>query len=520
MVYSPVPRNEILDALAHMYDLHRRVKPSNERELLAYERREAAARDLLSNLPRTNEHPTLKTLLEIAEIYSLTLEGAHKLFGYNLGGFREYDLRLNGARTHIFESYPFERDLLIDLPSRLAANEAFRVDALLRDLVPEWQTDIPIRALEEKGWEQSGVFYVHVGTEDSLGSSLPPGAMALVEPVSKEEALRPNPRGIYLLQFGNGYRCSHCVVTRGKLRLFSSSRVYLGSEEFAYPGSVRIAGRIRMFAIGLPVPEYPFRYLLPECQPCADLILPWEHRTRDRLFATKHKRFKRPKEEEAFLRDFLKAEFHAKVSGRTERRYRSRTSSEPHVNALLHLTIAHVARYTDALRTGGSWSSDKDRFSLESLLNASRLEDAMHLKRIPDPPTPSDVWDERRREFVEWPPLLSVKFPQLRQWDDRIMRLGEGSAVLGFEPVIGPGSWMLLEKIPRIPDTRSDRKKTGWSRPLYVLRRGLYTFCGYLESDSNQYALLSNSHIGGVKVAFRADELPSLNRVAGVAVPV
>jgi hypothetical protein len=138
------------------------------------------------------------------------LEGAHKLFGYNLAGIREYDLRLNGSRTHIFESYSFERDLLIDLPLRLAPSKAFSVDALLRDLVLEWQTDIPIRALEESGWEQPGAFYVHVGTEDSLGSRIPPGAMALVEPVSKEEALRPNPRSIYLLQFGNGYSRGVC----------------------------------------------------------------------------------------------------------------------------------------------------------------------------------------------------------------------------------------------------------------------------------------------------------------------
>jgi hypothetical protein len=105
VIYSPVPRSQIIDALAHMYDLHRRVKPSNERDLLAYERREAAARDLLSNLPRTNEHPTLKTLLEVAETCSLTLEGAHKLFGYDLRGIREYDLRLNGSRTHIKSSH-------------------------------------------------------------------------------------------------------------------------------------------------------------------------------------------------------------------------------------------------------------------------------------------------------------------------------------------------------------------------------------------------------------------------------
>ena len=520
MVYKPIPRSAILNALAHIYDLHRRVKPSSERERRVYERREAAVRDLMSNLPRTNEHPTLKTLLEVADLCRLTLEGVHKLFGYSLGGIRDYDLRLNGSRTHIFEAYPFERDQLIDLPSRLAPGEAFRVDALLRDLVPEWHTDIPMRALEEKGWEQPGAFYVHVGTEDSLGSSIPPGAMALVQPISKEEAVRPKPHGIYLLQFGNGYRCSRCVATRGKLRLFSSERVYLGREEFAYPSAVRIAGRIRMFAVSLPVPEYPVRYLLPECQPCADLILPWEHQTRARLLATEHKRFKRPKEEEDFIRNFLKIELNAKLSDRTERRYRSHTSSEPHVNALIHLTIAHVARYTDSLRTGGSWFSDKGRFSLESLLNVNRLEDALFLNQIPGPPPPSDVWEARRREFVEWPPLLSLTFPQLRQWDDRIVRLGDGSEIRGLDPAIGPGSWMLLEKTPGIPDTRRDGKQAGWSRPFYVLRRGLQIFCGYLERDGDQYALLSDSHSGGMKIAFRNDELASLSRVAGVAVPV
>ena len=213
-MHSPVPSSEITEALIHIRDLFRRIRPSNERELRAFERREAATKDLLSNLPRTNEHPTLRTLLEIAEIYSLTLEGAHRLFGYSLQDIRELDLDLNRGRTHIFESYPFERDLLVDLPARLAPSESFAADAFLRDLVIEWQTGIPLRTLEEEGWEQPGTYYVHVGTEDSLGSSIPPGAMALVEPIGETERSLPNPRSIYLLQFANGYRCSHCIVTK------------------------------------------------------------------------------------------------------------------------------------------------------------------------------------------------------------------------------------------------------------------------------------------------------------------
>jgi hypothetical protein len=518
-VYKPVPRSEITGALMHIRDVLRRIRLSNEHALRMHERRETTIKDLLSNLPRTNQHPTLKMVMEIAETCCLTLEGAHRLFGYSLGKIREYDLRLNGGRTHIIESYSFERDLLIDLPLRIAQRDVFSNDAFLRNLVPEWQTEIPIKALEDDSWSRPGTFYIHVGTEDSLGSSIPPGSMALVEPIDSNEALHPNPRRIYLLQFGNGYRCSHCVATGGKLRLFSSGKTYLGREEFLYPGSVRIAGRIRMFAMDLPAPEYPSLRPLPNCQQGADLILPWEHLSRDRLLATGYKRFRRSKEQERFIHDALKAELHAKLSGRSERRYRRPTSSEPHVNALIHLTVAHAARYTDVLRADGLLRSDKGRFSLESVLSARRIEDLLDRPSSARSPTPGDVWEGLRREWVEWPPLLSMKFPHLRQWDERIMRLAEGCNISGLDPSIRPGSCVLLEKALAIPGRRSEVTKTGWSRPLYMLRKEMKHFCGYIEREGNQYVLHSDAG-GEAKITFRADELSSLSRVVGVAVPV
>jgi len=518
-VHSPVPSSETIEALLHIRDLFRLIRPSNERDLREAERREAATKDLLSNLPRTNEHPTLRTLLEIADIYSLTLEGAHRLFGYSLQKIREFDLYLNGGRTHIFESYPFERDLLIDLPARLAPTEAFEVDALLRDLVLEWQTGIPLRALEEEGWEEPGTYYIRVGTEDSLGSSIPPGAMAQVEPIGENERALPNPRSIYLLQFANGYRCSHCVVTKGKLRLFSTGRVYLGREEFAYPGSIRIAGRIRMFALSLPLPEYPVPVSLPLSMRGADLILPWEHRTRDGLLSTKHRRFKRSKEEKVFIHEFLENQLHARLSGRSERRYRRPTTSDPHVNALIHLAIAHAARYTDTLRTGSSWRSDRGRFSLETLLRSKSFEEARAVHRNVSSPTPRDVWGARRNEFGGWPPLLSVRFPKLREWENRIVRLAHGSQIAGLDPALGPGSLLLVEESPSMPDLLSERTKSGWSRPIYMVRRGLEFICGYLDKSGSQYVVLSAAN-GGVKAFFPVQDLARLSRVTGVAVPV
>jgi hypothetical protein len=518
-VHSYVPSSSIIQALLHFRDLYRQVRPANERELRAHERLEAATRDLLSNLPRTNEHPTLTMLLEIAEIYSLTLEGVHRLFGYEIGKFGEYDSALNGGRTHIFESYPFKRDLPIDLPARLAPGQSFAIDAVLRDLVLEWQTDIPIRALEAEGWEEPGAFYVRVGTADSRGSSIPPGAIATVEPIGDAERALPNPRFIYLLQFGNGYRCSHCVLAGGRLRLFSTSKTYLGREDFAYPGSVRIAGRIRMFALSLPLQEQSAPAPLPHRGRAAELILPWEHHTRDRLFLTKHRRFRRPREEEILVHEILKELLNSKLSGRSERRYRRPTSSNPHVNSLIHLALAHTARYTDVLRSGGSWQSDQGRFSLEKLLEAKFLFEAYPARIDLRTPTPIDVWQARRNEFAGWPPLLSVKFPRLQRWEDRIVRLARECQIAGLDPTLRPGSLLLLEDVSSDPDVRTERTKFGWSRPIYVFRRGLDIACGLLERDGNDFALFSGAD-GRAKTAFHREDLSQLSRIVGVAVPV
>jgi hypothetical protein len=519
-MYRPIPRGQITDTLAQLRDLFRRIKPSNETETRAKQRRETLAKNLLSNLTRTNEHPTLHTVLEIADTFSLTLGGAHELFGYDLSGIREYDLRWNRGRTHIIESYAFERDQLVDLPSDFSSSEAFGSDATLDKLVPKWQTDIPIRALEGEGWHQPGAYYIHVGTEDSLGSNLPPGALALVEPVGGEERQRPLTRAIYLLQFGNGYRCSRCVVSGGMLLPLDTVQNYSRLERFNYPQDARIAGRIRFFAVSLPVPDYPLLRSLPSSQQNAPLVLPWEHTSMDKLFAAKHLRFRRSAQDHARIREALESVFHTKLSERTERRYRSPTSSLPHIDALIHLSVASAARYTDSLRANQSLPSDQGRYSLQTLLRARQPADVMDLQQRAHPPTPSAVWADRRKEFPEWPPLLSANFPQLRSWGERVVRLSEGINLNGLDPSLTPGSLIVLEKILKTPDTRSDASKAGWSRPLYALRRGAKIFCGYLEREGEQFALFGDTRKPEQIITFRPVELPQLSRVVGAAVPV
>src|SRR5260370_36928458 len=130
-------------------------------------------------------------LLEFADVFSLTIEGAHRLFGYDLDAMREYDLRLNGGRTHIVESYAFERDLLLDVPLDLAPSEAFASDGTLRELVRRWQRDVPMRALKGPAWRRPGAFMCISARKAAWGRAYLPGAWLLGRRFGKAKHGKP-----------------------------------------------------------------------------------------------------------------------------------------------------------------------------------------------------------------------------------------------------------------------------------------------------------------------------------------
>jgi hypothetical protein len=164
------------------------------------------------------------------------------------------------------------------------------------------------------------------------------------------------------------------------------------------------------------------------------------------LLAAEYQRFQRSRQDLPQVREILEKIFNRKLSARTERRYRSPTSSQPHVDALIQLTLTNVTRYSDSIRMRRTAPSDHGRFSLEALLDARHLSDVSEPPRRTHVPVPSDRWIALRKEYVEWPTLLSLRFPQLRLWDDQVVRFPQGSAIHGVEPPISPGALMLIDK--------------------------------------------------------------------------
>lgn len=514
-----VSRSDIIERIEHIRALHRQRVPSDEQERTAFARRERKTKDLLSNLRRTGEIPTLRLIRDFGDLNAMTVDAAHRLFGYRPDAIRDFDLLLNGARTHVVESYVFNRDRLVALPLELERTEAYSKSRSLGSLVREWQTKVPIRSLSRPEWQHSGAFYLHIGAEDSFGSSLPPGSLALVQPITKAEASQPNPRSVYALQFPNGYRCSRCVVSRGRLHLLTSERTHYDRTAYHYPGSVRIIGRVGMFATTLPVLEYPKRKPLSHYAGSGPLVLPWEQPNRDSLLAAEYKRFVRPLEEQQRLHQFLEQTLNHQLSERSKRRYRAQTQSEPHVPALIHMALESSIRYTDALRSGGHPIKDAGHYSLAMLLQARTFEELLAGQVHASTPFPTDTWHARRKEIAEWPAIFSLKFPDLRSWEDRVVRVAESAKISGLEPPISKGSWLLLGDVAGPTVLESTSIRHGWSHPLYVLQQGLDLVLGYLQREGEQFALSDGSpQAHGHSLSL--GDLQRLRPVFGIAVPL
>jgi hypothetical protein len=115
--------------------------------------------------------------------------------------------------------------------------------------------------------------------------------------------------------------------------------------------------------------------------------------------------------------------------------------------------------------------------------------------------------------------LLSLNFPQLQSWDERIVRLSRGIDLPGLEPPIVSGSLLLLEEFAE-PSSLSGSTKTGWSRPLHALRRGTELALGYLNREGNQFVIDSSQPTSLSLSNVSGDEIRELRLVSGIAVPV
>lgn len=510
-MYRSVGRKEIIARIDHIRGLLRQAKPNNEAEHLLQKKREHWLKDFVGNARRASMRPMVHTLDEIESLCQLTKDGAYRLFGYTLDSIRDCDQDLNSSRTHLVESYVFDRDRDVALPLELANEAAFAKTAYLNELVVGWQTTIPMWQLGPRPWDDPGSFYVRIGTDDSKNASLPPGAIAAAQRVNEAERMSPNPEAVYVLQFRNGYQCGRCAVLDGRLH-FSTGETPL------YPGMVRILGRVIGFASGLPVSTSVLQRELRAYEGNGDLVPTWEQSSVGKLFATEHKRFARASAEQVQMQKALDSIFTSELSERTRRRYRSETESKPHVDTLIRMSLENYLPYSEVLRIGGYRFHDEDRYSLESMLRASKFSDLLEARREVVSPRPFEVWDARSKELLNHGALLARTFSEARFLPKRIVRVGDDQRLDNDETELKPGSWLLLEDDAKQAEIGSETQRGGGRRPLYVLTHEFCPHVGHLDHDGDRFMLTGVAGEG--KVPLGAAELSQVRRVCGVIVPM
>jgi len=512
-MYEQVPVHLVIKYLTHIYGLYRRDARAHE-----YRTCQELLRRAIDSLKRGKSSLSPATLGELSRQANLTIGGALSLVGYPLDQLHEVEIHLNGHRTRIIESYPFDQDRKIDLP-KVLTNNAFGRTALLSEIVRDWQTEIPIRALRGPTWRRRRLFYAQVGVEDLGLSGIPPGAFLAVKPISDDQQRWDDPHSVYFLQFKNGYRCSRCVVSDGKLTLLPYSHRYFGRHEFLYPQEVRIVGPVRAFVATIP----PRNVAPVESRPTpskSPLILPWEQPTLSALLRTEGLRLRLDRQKVERANDVLKSLLGITISERTLRRYHHGPAINPSVGILVALCLIHSVRFSDVLRLVGLLRDESQYFSLSTWLRATTLEELRSVLQDAVTPAPSGVWDYLMREWGAWPTLISTTIPSLRKLENRILRIEQDKLFPGLSPLIRPGTFALIDELRDLPDISADRDKDEWDRTIYALQHKQDILCGYLDRDDEHFTLIPHPRSPARRISFLRRQVEIIGRFIAVASPL
>ena len=512
-MYEQVPVHQVIKYLTHIHGLYRRDAHAQK-----YRTCQELLRRTIDNLKRGRSSLSPATLGELSRQAKLTIGGALCLVGYPLDQLREVEIRLNGHRTRIIESYPFDQDRKIDLP-KILTNNAFGRTALLSEIVRDWQTAISIRALRGPAWRRRRFFYAQVGVEDLGLSGIPPGAFLAVEPISGDQQKWDDILSVYFLQFKNGYRCSRCVVSDGKLTLLPYSHRYFGRHDFLYPEEVRIVGRVRGFVATIP----PSTFAQAESRPApskSPLILPWEQSSLSALLRTEGLRLRLDRQKVERANQGLKSLLGITVSERTLRRYHHGAETRPSAGVLVALCLIHSVRFSDVLRLVGLLRDESEYFSLSTWLQAATMDELRSVLHDAITPTPSAAWDYLMREWGAWPTLISIIIPSLRKLENRILRIEQDKLFPGLPPSIRPGTFALIDELGDLPDTGADRDKDEWGRPIYALQHKQDILCGYLDRDEEHFTLIPHPRSRARRISFLRRQVEIIGRLIAVASPL
>ena len=519
-----IPRERPADMLAQLMRFWGRSGTDMARISAQMGPRFALSPNLISNLRRSAGIPNLFHIYSLSESLHLRLGSVFEIFGIDLDRFLRLQNELHQHRTRLIETCPFGSNRMVYVPSLLGPKVASKTTAPLWELVLGWRL-VHSLTLRDATWRDRRYRYGKLGTLDTNAApGIPPGASVQMRILEPEEIHHLDENAFYFVQYPSGYTVSHCAYQDGWLYLQSRNPSFNGRNRLQYGKEVLILGRITAFAASLPTVGYRRCPVLPEPKQVPPAIAPWDHHSLQSLFATERQRLGIKSKETESVNRRLEEALGIRVSPQYSRKF-ERSEHVAQTSKALTQTAAYAIRLCDMFHSCGISLTNPNKYDLEHLLSVNSPADLPEWPVSAPAPQPPELWQDLKKRWHEWPPLLSRLRANPGSTPYEIVRLYQGDDFSGLDPLIRPGSVIAIDAADtHIPSLFHDphAHERDWARHLYVLRlHGHHKsplICGYVHATSKEFHLTSHPDAHTTPIQpFPRSAVTVMGRVAGIA---
>ncbi len=212
----------------------------------------AIALSRLADIENKGTVPTIYRLYSLAAIYRLDFAEVLRWYGVDLTGLAGDATLAEVERTHLI-GFQVPEELEVEAPLSLDPVADLRATTALSRLIQRWGR-LPLAMLRHLDLKNH--LYGLVGTEDwSMYPLIPPGSLVLIDETRRKvgdtgwasEFERP----VYFLEHREGYACSWCHVSEGKLVLQPHPASKCNPKVYNYPEDIEVVGQVAGVAMRL-----------------------------------------------------------------------------------------------------------------------------------------------------------------------------------------------------------------------------------------------------------------------------
>jgi len=205
----------------------------------------------LTQIENQNSIPSIYKLFSLSLIYRISFSDLLLIFNLDLSKAGKLSSFARPPRTHLTNVQVHDSDRSITFPVRFDPGFSLDRTNLLSRMVEIWG-EVPIALIQQLDFRHS--LYGFIGMEDyTMYPLLQPGSFVQVDErrnrLEKSSSRTEFDRPIYFVELRDGYACSWCEMSGGRLSLIPHPLSPAEIRQFDFPKEAEIVGRVTAVAM-------------------------------------------------------------------------------------------------------------------------------------------------------------------------------------------------------------------------------------------------------------------------------